>query len=214
MSNHSPKCVCALNRLSVNQFIYDVRIIQNKLSAPEYSMVAPSPAVIIPMLNKLFEMQRECNVRNFRGVPMRNELKEEIYALVKMQCSNVNGLALGNMQFMMNSGFKISKPRTAAPEAEQCFVKRLTQKENQSVELKVNYQRYAKVYEARVTGPNNFSRTVCSHTINIFIEKLPAGVTLGVMVRCINSKGAGNWSNNYLFAVTPNAQLYPNKDSN
>jgi len=214
MSNHSIKCTCALNRLSVNDFISVVSLIQSNLSADQYNMVVPSPLVVLPMLDQLATMQAQCNLKNYQHVGSRNALRAAIYNLVKGQCCSVNGLAQDDLNYMESTGFKLSKERTAAPAPEKGCIVSITNLDNNSVSVKVKYLPHTKCYELKVSGQNNYSKAVIGLTTKTLVERLPAGVPLSIKVRAVNSKGKGLWSAPIDFVVNIRPDTILNSSQN
>jgi len=97
--------------------------------------------------------------------------------LVKGQCSSVNGLAQGDLNYMESTGFKLSKERTAAPAPEKGCIVSITNLDNNSVSVKVKYLPHTKCYELKVSGQNNYSKAVIGLTtrtpsLDLLLERL------------------------------------------
>jgi len=118
--NYNPRTTCPFGRYSNEAFIFEARYsneafifearkVQISLTQGAYNMVQPTPAEVNPLIDQMELYLLDNSDRNYKSVPLRRELRKQITVLLKLQCASINGLAKGNIDFMLNSSFPLNK---------------------------------------------------------------------------------------------------------
>ncbi len=198
----------SFKKMGYNDFLDKVREIQSFLSAPMFSTIVPTPAEVIPLLDQLqvVWIQTKAGNRLLRGE--RDDLRELITNLLERQALAVNYLADGSMNILLNCGFDISKEEEPRPVPETVMIKAIEPLQAGEVIIKIKTDPFAEYYQAKITGPNGFTKWYTSLHPKMKVPDLLMGVTLTVVVRSVNNKGIGQWS------VSGNFVLPTNTDPN
>lgn len=140
----------------------------------------------------------------------RNQIREQIYAMVRMQCCSVNGLAQENITYLTDSGFKLNKPAQHHPVPEQCKLMQIETLQGGRAKISFDAIEHKDCYEIKITGSAGFVQTTVTTKSPIILENLQTNAVLTAVVRGINGKGAGMWSEPRLFALAPDATVFDN----
>lgn len=203
MSSFTHKAIFLLAKLGILAFITRAREIQTSLTAPAFSAVTPTPAMVNAALDQLAQMQAQCSLKNYQHVGSRNVLRKQIETMLKGQIAAVNGIAQGDLSVLELSGFDINQPPVPSNIPDQGVIKSITNLDESTVLLEGKGLR-AKVYEAEIKGPNGFVKLQISTRAKMKISDLPAGVRLSAVMRGTNGKGVGLWSMPVKFVVSIN----------
>lgn len=202
---YNPKCICPLGKLSNRDFVDDTRAIQLALSSGAYNAVVPAPASVTPLIDQMEVYVEDNKHRNYKTVPLRKALRKQITAMLKLQCTSVNGLANGDIDFMFNSSFPLNKqpePTQVPVKGQLRFITPLAFGEAFVYFYGIATRDY---YEVKVTGPNGFIQITTGIHPKMKVADLPLNVTLQARVRGVNGKGQGEWSQPIGFLLSPEA---------
>ncbi len=194
-------------------YIAKARVIQNKLSAPQFNAVIPAPATVIANLTQLEEYLAESLTGNHSHKDSSVQLRKETQAMLSSQVSYVNSIADGNVNTLEQSGFELSKVPSSIPAPEQGVVVKVEDKNDGTVIVDIKHLPHCEIYEAQVTGPSGFTKHQISLYSKIKLSDLPVGVRLSVRVRGVNKKGEGDWSIpcNFVSSINPTLENNPNE---
>jgi len=199
---YTPRAISPFNRMTDESFEAKARSIQNKLMAgPEFSTVTPPPSSVLPALDVYKVYLLEVEERNYKNVIPRRQLRKSITAMLKQQCISVNAIANGDPQTMVNSGFDISKEPESHPIPAEGKILKVTPLRDGQALVRFKGIRYRDCYQVKVSGPNFVKVVTVVHT-NIKLSDLPLNVDLQVVVRGVNGKGLGEWSEPVKFMAT------------
>lgn len=203
------RCIFGMYGLKNSDFIPRVREIQTKLLAPGFNAVSPAPAIIVAKLDQLAIWVGEALMKDYRNAAAREALRKELNVLVSQQVISVNSIAQGDVNILVLCGFELNKMPTpiVSPEmGEMDWVENLGEG---TVMMYFKRLPDVKVYEAEITGPNNFYFKDISFYPKIKVPNLPLGVTLYVVVRGRNYRGIGPWSGPLTFVANVSPQGAP-----
>jgi len=203
------RCIFGMYGLKDSDFIVRVREIQINLSNPGFSAVIPTPTTINSMLDQLAIWVAEALMKDYRNSAARIALRKELNRLVSQQVISVNSIAQGDVNILVLTGFDLNKVPSSIPVPEQGEVDRVVNRENGTVEIYNKRLLDCLLYEAEITGPNNFYLKESSFYPKIKIANLPMGVNLFVITRGRNKKGNGLWSGPLSFVANISPQGGP-----
>jgi len=196
-----PKATCAMSKYSNDAFIKKAEKIQGKLALGPYSGVAPPPSSVTPLIDQMKVYQAESEEHNYKNKLQLEFIRKDITTLLRLQCASVNGLAAGNIDFLVNSGFDISKEPEAHTVPEKGVVKAVKDEDGATAIIRTKALRFCKIYELEIDGPNGFLRNDFGTASKFKASDLPQGVTLSAKVRGRNGRGVGEWSVPFPFVV-------------
>lgn len=201
---YTPKATCTFSRYSNGNFIKKASEIQIKLSVGTYNAVAPAPTSVIPLIDQMKVYEQESDEGNHKNRLQYKAIRKDITALLKLQCASVNGLSGGNLDFLVNSGFDISKEPTPIPEPLMPTITKVTPLQGGEAIVKLRSVPHADYYKLKVVGPGGFEKWKTSLHSKIKIADLLTGVVLTATVHAVNNKGVGQWSNGFTFELPTN----------
>lgn len=189
------RCIYGMQNINPSDLMSIARVIQDKLTAPQYSAVVPTPAQVIVVIDKLKAANAECIKRNYAFIPVRNSIMNELQSMLHFQCDSINGLAMGDLSFLLGTGFDLNKEqgRRAVPEKGEIKDIKTRQQEGQ-IEVYFKGVKGRDYYEVRAKG-GGVTRTAISTKPYVILEELPMGKRIIVTYRAINARGEGPWSN-------------------
>ncbi len=196
------QCVYRQRTGSVRSLIVIAERIQNKLEAdPAYAAIVPSPAEVKVLISQLFKLWQEIALRNYQRKIVKDKKRKELDMALAQQCKWINGMANGDLDFLTGTGFGLSKSRELTHEPLETNIRNIQKLEGGVAILNAYNVKHARVYEARVTGPNGFIKQAISFSAKIQVDGLPVGVMLEVSVRSYNHRGHSYWCNTTKFAL-------------
>lgn len=204
----------SFKKMGYNDFLDKVREIQTFLSAPMFSTIQPTPAEVIPLLDQLQLVWTQTKAGNRLLIGERDELRLLITNLLERQALAVNYLADGNMNILLNCGFDLDKTPEQAPEPAQGTVLSAISLPGGATIVDTQRIDGADWYQLKITGPNNFVKWQTGKYAKFKIADLPKGVTLQVVVRAVNYRGEGAWSNPLGFVAQINPDINSNLNDN
>lgn len=200
-----PKATCIMSKYSNPAFIEKAENIQTDLGGPGYTMVLPPPTSVSPMITQMKVYQKESEEKNHKNAALLKIIRKQITDMLKLQCASVNGLAAGDVAFMLNSGFDLSKEPEGHSIPERAVIKSVLCLDDATAIIKSWSLLFCKIYELDITGPGGFKYYANGTYAHFKVSDLPLGVTLKAKIRGKNSKGVGQWSVSYPFLVSPAA---------
>lgn len=199
--NYTPKTNCSLGKYTNEGFIEKTSDIQGNLLQVPYGAVLPSPATVTPLIEQMRIYHKESKERNHKNSLQLKLIRKQITELLKLQSASVNGLANGDVDYMVNSGFDMNKVPAPIPEPLMPTIMFIKPLKGGSVIVKNKAVPYTDYYQSKFTGPGGFVKWQTSLYSKVKVPDLPTGVTLTVMVRAVNNKGIGEWSNSQNFEL-------------
>lgn len=203
MRTYIPKATCNMSRYSNDEFLLSVERIQKKLSDVAYNNVQPSPASIWPLLEQFRVLLYESKAHNYTRVRTRNDLRNEIYNLVRIQCCSVNGLAQQDKAFLIESGFEMNKEPQSSQAPQQTNIRIIEPLQGGQAMVKYNGIKERDCYEIVVTSAQGFHQSTISMKTTTLLKGLPTNTSLYIKVRGINGKGEGEWCTEKIFSLAP-----------
>lgn len=208
------QCVYRQRTGSVRSLIVIAERIQNKLEAdPAYAAIVPSPAEVKVLISQLFQLWKEIALRNYQRKIVKDKKRKELDMALAQQCKWINGMANGDLDFLTGTGFGLSKTRELTHEPLETNIRTIQKLEGGVAIVNAHNVKRARVYEARVTGPNGFIKKSISFSAKIQIDDLPVGVMLEVSVRTYNHKGHSYWCDTTKFALPISSATYDTSDN-
>ncbi len=198
------RCIYGMQNYKVNDLIERAILIQDQLSAPQYAAVSPTPAEVMVCIGQLRAIQKQCNNHNYQGLPVRNQLREQLEDMLRFQCISVNALAKGDIVLLSGSGFDLNKEQGKRPVPEQGIITSVSKMDKEG-QVKILYQgiKGRDYYEVRAVAAG-FERTIISTKPHAVIDKLPLGVEIKITYRAVNPRGEGMWSPTVDCLLMPN----------
>ncbi len=212
MRTYIPKATCNMSRYSNIKFHNQVKHIQTQLSKPEYSNVVPTPAQVLPLLEKFYAYYEESLTHNYSNVGARNGLRRDVYNMVRRQCACVNGLAQDDLVYIDGSGFELNQPAHKHPVPDKGKVISITPMNTGEAAVSFKGIQYRDWYETVVTSSNGFKQSTISSQTTVYLKDLPVNESLTVTMRAVNSSGAGLWCAPIYFALAQNAGAANNNE--
>jgi hypothetical protein len=197
-----PRAAVHLRGISIFEFICKAKFVQSQLQDPLFTNITPSPAEVVPLLNKLQAYCNESDKRNFTNIELRDQLFHKLKQMYSNQCMAVNGMAQGDLGILKKSGFELA--RTASTPALASPPKHVSCKEGlEPWYVKVRFtcvptRQYYEVHVTDAAGKNHYY--TCRNT-TLIITNLAPSQEIMVRVRAFNSKGAGNYSNSISYYI-------------
>jgi len=108
-------------------------------------------------------------------------------------------MAQGNIDFLVNTGFNISKTPVATQQPITARITKVITLQAGLAIVKVKHIDNTRYYEVIVSGPNGYQKKVIGLNTEISVPNLPTAVLLTATVRAVNHKGIGQWSNGITF---------------
>lgn len=188
------KCIYGMQNIKPSNLMAVARVIQDNLSAPQYSAVVPTPAEVIVVIDKLKAANAECLMRNYAFIPVRDALVTKLQDMLHFQCDSINGLAMGDLDFLIGTGFDLNKEHGRREVPEKGKIKDIkTRQQEAQIEVFFKGIKGRDYYEVKAEG-GGVTRTGISTKPHAVIEDLPLGHTLSVSYRAVNARGEGLWS--------------------
>lgn len=198
---YTPKAICPYGKLNNEAFETKARLVQTNLSGSEFGLVMPSPSAVLPLVDQYKVYLLEASERNYKNVGPARILKKEIFTLLKQQCVSVNGIANGYAPTIVNSGFELSKEPEPSPIPAEGKIIKVSPLRDGQVIVRIKGIKFRDFYEIKTTGPNYKNIETVVHT-KAKLSGLPLNVDLKVVVRGVNGKGPGEWSEPVVFVAT------------
>jgi hypothetical protein len=183
------------------EFLLKARVVQDKLSTPEFNSVLPTPAEVVPLLDQIGVFLNQSLDRDYTTVWERRILERQVNDMLRQQVSYVNAIANGNEGVLSRSGFEMSKEPAARVIPGMGEVDNVINLFDGDVIITCKRLATAERYQLEVHGPDNLVVGVESFGIRFKIPNLPSGVDLMARVRGINRRGDGEWSPSMIFRV-------------
>jgi len=200
------KCTFKRRNGSVAERLQFAQNTQNTLMAqPQYAAITPSPAEVVGIINAILPYQAECAARNFVHKPQRDEMLIQLDNALANQCRWINGMAMGNIDFLANSGFALNKIPEQRPEPAQAVNVKIVSLPDGTTTVSCDHVAGAEWYQVRVDGPNGFVKWSTGAYPKFKLSDLVRGVTLNVYMRAVNYRGQGEWStpSSFVAQVSP-----------
>lgn len=202
------KCTFKKRNGSISDRIQFAQQTQAKLTAgSQYAAIVPNTSEVAGIISTVLTYQAECAAHNYVHKPQRDQALIQLDNALGNQCKWINGMANGNLDFLTDCGFALSKaPEQRTVPAQGTVISAVSLPEGEAI---VDTERVAGAdwYQAKVTGPNNFVKWQTGKYPKFKIADLPVGVTLKVVVRAVNYRGQGAWSQsvNFVAQVSPDS---------
>lgn len=200
---YNPKTTCTMGKYNNEAFIEKASNIQTNLSQGTYNLVVPAPPAVIPLIDLMKIYKKESDERNHRNSLQYKLIRKQIAALLRQQCASVNGLANGDVDFMVGSGFDMNKQPVPHQVPIKGQLRSVTTLPFGEAVVKYYGIKMRDFYEVLVTGPNGFSQLSTGVNPKMKLADLPTSVRLDVRVRGVNGKGPGEWSTKMTFSLAP-----------
>lgn len=202
ITNYYDRCALGMRDISNDLLVTKAKTIQNALSNPIFNTISPSPAEVNIVWTAFAEAQEQVSLRNYRLVPVRNNLRKELLKLLRAQCDGVNNLAQGNPDILAVCGFDLhKKPKRHPVPAKGVVLSISAGVERRAFVIKMKGEKGRDFYLIEVLEENGnrhlFSTTKTSYVIAEFEE----GARLQVFVRTSNAAGFGPWSEGVNYIV-------------
>lgn len=194
--NTNPRyCTYSRNRTGINDFISFVRLLQTKLSDPMFAAVYPSPAQVLPLLDEIADIQKECDKRNFFLVRIRNIKRDELEVMLKQQCMSVNGIACGDTDVLFASGFKLNKEPQRRPEPSTGRIEKIEAGTSYG-ELIVSTTgiKDSDYCLGKIIDSQKMVYHATGKPSKIVFQNIPVGEIIRVLVAGVNGNGQGDWT--------------------
>lgn len=209
--NTTPRyCTYSRNRSGNNELISFARTIQNNLSDPMFSAVYPTPVTVLPVLNEIAAMQAQCNSKNYSFVPGRNQKREQLELMLKQQCMSVNGIACGNVDTLVASGFDLNREPKRRPEPSVGRIKKIKAgtKYGQLI-VSTEGIKDCDYCIGRVVDSQNRVYQATGKPSKIVFTNIPVGEYISVMVAGVNGKGQADWTSPVEHFISPVKSQHP-----
>jgi len=112
---------------------------------------------------------------------------------------------MGSEDFIIFTGYELSKVPELHPVPEEGLIKVLTPMKDATASFRFKGIRYRDYNELEISGPN-FNRVVATKFLKMKVSNLPTGVELKARVRAVNGRGPGEWSESVAFIVYASTQ--------
>lgn len=169
-----------------------------------FSAVYPSPATVLPVLNELAAMQAQCNSKNYSFVPGRNQKREQLEIILKQQCMSVNGIACGNVDTLVASGFDLNKVPQRRPEPS---IGRITKIKPGTTfgQLIISTSEFKNCDYCigQVIDSQNKVYQAAGPPSKIVFSNIPVGEYIKLMVAGVNGRGQSEWTNPLDYFIAP-----------
>jgi hypothetical protein len=189
------KAVTRLRNIKIPTLLGMASAIQEQLQQPVFASISPSPAEIIPKLDKLQELYSETRQRNYSYMKLRDITVLEIKSDLADQCSAVNALAKGDESIIRASGFSFAKePRRAELPLPPAILKVERGREMWHMKIKLECVPQRHYYMIEVVDDAGIVHHYSSSRSSLYIEDLEPNQTVAIRVCAVNARGAGNFS--------------------
>jgi hypothetical protein len=181
-----------MNKLSNGDLLFGAQRIQEKLSIPEYGAVQPSPAEVLPVLEKFKLLHYRCEARDYSLIAARNQCRHEVLQLLRQQCESVNAIAWGNVKLLEMSGFPLRKPKSPTVLPAQTWINSVNPGvESGSIVVRLKPIPNCKYYIVTVVNQDGTSSEHISLKSKVLIENLSPATFVSISARAFNSAGGG-----------------------
>lgn len=191
---------------TVETFIAKSEIYLKALQKDIFKEIHSQVNGVFPKLEKMKELQAQAQDGSHRAVALRNELRKEVNRDMTRLCDWVNIHAHHNEKMITESAFEGCKPRTAAtiPSGiKKLVVYRTTESGRAQICWKGNGSKF---YRTQMTVDPTSTETwkdVATVTSNkCELQNLPVGKFCYFRVQGVNSAGAGEFSDVYIYMAS------------
>jgi len=212
MSNKPRRAILGGSMRTPKGMIGRAQTIQNKLLNPQYNQVVPTPAEVTAIINDILPFQAQVESRNYEYKPGRDERLPALKTALVNQCNSVNALAMGSEDFIIFTGFELSKEPELHPVPAVGEVKRVTPLKDATAVLQAKAIQYRDFNEWEISGPNDYNKIEATKFLKLKVSNLPTGVELKARTRAVNGRGPGEWSESVAFIVYASTQQVTNND--
>lgn len=210
--NNSLKCTFKKRTGSISDRVQFAQQTQNTLMAnSQYAAIVPSTAEVAGIISTVLTYQAECAAHNFVHKPQRDQALLQLDNALSNQCRWINGMANGNLDFLTDCGFPLSKTPEQKPQPERSKVDRVESLPAGEAMVYGTHSPVAEWYQTKITGPANFEKWQTSKYPKFKVADLITGVTLNAYVRAVNYRGPGEWSQplSFVAQVSPFSSTPP-----
>jgi len=201
------KCTFKKRNGSVNDRIQFAQQVQNKLMAgTQYAAIIPSTAEVAGIIATVVTYQAECAAHNYVHKPQRDQGLVQLDNALSNQCKWINGMAQGNLDFLTDCGFALSKTPELRPEPTKAANVKIETLPNGQAFISCDHVDGAEWYQGKVLGPDSFKKWETGKYPKFKLSDLPMGVTLKVVMRAVNFRGEGAWSDSVNFVAPQNPE--------